>query len=442
MDKLSFPWMFIGPPGSGKTTAARKMLADSMGVPIEDVYPKDTRIFKVGDDYDCRVYCSPYHFEIDIPDMSMQDKQILVEILSMLFSAGDVFAGLKTNKRKLVILRRAHCLSLAAAVRLRWILETRICPQDGTGMIWICAREITGALSVIEDIFVRVRIRSTTPDEWRQIWKDSPVIADSYDILEGRMDRATALKRWGDTCTEKLEFPRVITNCYEYLIAAIIRGSIRAAQNNVEIPPLALALWIRERVYDLLGLCQTGIEFLDGYSSAIETALLKGYSSFNMFKCAILVVATAEPNTSYRNPISLEKMLLDICIAYWKSVRAETSENLAALESKLPVEVHHGATSTGDLDASEAGVGKSTAAGASGGKKSAGKGVGKSKKRIPDEAGATVSETPTKTKSRTAAGTGKKRETVASKRAAAAAAAAIATGGTGTTNVITEPTLG
>jgi hypothetical protein len=160
MDKLSFPWMFIGPPGSGKTTAARKMLADSMGVPVEDVYPKDTRIFKVGDDYDCRVYCSPYHFEIDIPDMSMQDKQILVEILSMLFSAGDVFAGLKTNKRKLVILRRAHCLSLAAAVRLRWILETRICPQDGTGMIWICAREITGALSVIEDIFVRVRCQS------------------------------------------------------------------------------------------------------------------------------------------------------------------------------------------------------------------------------------------------------------------------------------------
>jgi hypothetical protein len=159
-----------------------------------------------------------------------------------------------------------------------------------------------------------------------------------------------------------------------------------------------------------------------------------------MFKCAILVVATAEPNTSYRNPISLEKMLLDICIAYWKSVRAETPENLAVLESKLPVEVHHGATSTGDLDASEAGVGKSTAAGASGGKKSAGKGVGKSKKRIPDETGATVSETPTKTKSRSAAGTGKKRETAASKRAAAAAA--LATGGTGATNIITEPTLG
>lgn len=69
MEKLAFPWLFIGPPGAGKTIAARQMLADGFGVSLEDVYPKDIRMFKVGDDYECRVYCSPYHFEIDIPDM-------------------------------------------------------------------------------------------------------------------------------------------------------------------------------------------------------------------------------------------------------------------------------------------------------------------------------------------------------------------------------------
>jgi len=168
MEKLHFPWIYVGPPGTGKTRSARQMLADSLGVSVAEVYPKDIRMFKVNDDYECRVYCSPYHFEIDIPDMSMQDKQILVEVLSMLFSAGDVFSGLKTSKRKLVLLRRAHNLSLAAAIRLRWIMETRVCPEGGTGMIWLCAREITGALSVLEDLFVRVRISTPTERLGRQ----------------------------------------------------------------------------------------------------------------------------------------------------------------------------------------------------------------------------------------------------------------------------------
>ena len=54
--------------------SARQKLADSLGVTVAEVYPKDIRMFKVNDDYECRVYCSPYHFEIDIPDMSLSCK--------------------------------------------------------------------------------------------------------------------------------------------------------------------------------------------------------------------------------------------------------------------------------------------------------------------------------------------------------------------------------
>ena len=351
---LNFPWLFLGPPGVGKTKAARKLLADSLHVTEAEVYPKDMRMFKVGDDYECRVYCSPYHFEIDIPDMSMQDKQILVEVLSMLFSAGDVFAGMKTNKRKLVILRRAHCLSLAAAIRLRWILETRICPEGGTGMVWLCAREITGSLSVVEDIFVRMRVEVPSEIEWKQTWAESPVLADSYAQFDGRMDRPAALIRWGKKCLEEQSYPCTVSQCYENLIIEVLRGCIKAARKGIQTPPLGMAIWVRERVYDLLGLCQTGIEFLDGYSTGVENVFLKSYCTYPMFRSAIKVIALTEPNTSYRNPISLEKMLLDVCLAFWYSAQLESQERLEKLESALPVEDH----GSGDMESPAQGVAK------------------------------------------------------------------------------------
>jgi hypothetical protein len=347
--------------------------------------------------------------------MSMQDKQILVEVLSMLFSAGDVFSGLKTNKRKLVLLRRAHNLSLAAAIRLRWIMETRVCPEGGTGMIWFCAREITGALSVIEDLFVRIRVPVPTETVWRSTWSTHPLIAANYEQFDGRMDRAFAVIKWGSTCMTNGDYPRIIANCYEDLIVELLRGCIKASIKGIETPPLLLVLWIRERVYDLLGMCQTGIEFLDGYSAAIERALLNGYCTAPMFKAAISIVASAEPNTSYRNPISLEKMLLDICISFWNTAHMESPETLAKLESALPVEVN-GAGASGNMESRTGYVDDSAAYNASTTKKCTAKGSGKTKKRSAVEGGNEIVEPTAVIKPKRAA----KKRTTGAKAAAKA----------------------
>jgi len=410
MESLLIPMMFVGPAGVGKTHTARTKLANALGVNYDDVYPKEIRHFKVADDYDCRVYCSPYHFEIDIPDMSMQDKQILVEILSMLFSAGDVFAGLKTNKRKLVFLRRAHCMSLAAAVRLRWILETCVCPVGGTGMIWLCTREITGAMSTIEDIFVKQRVSLMDKTKWMDIWKNTPV-ENMYEVLDGRMDRATTIQKWGRPCIENNVFPRLISNCYEDLIIEIIRGSVSAALKNIKTPPLGLTIWIRGCIYDLLGLCQTGTEFLDGYCMAMESAMLKSYCTFNMFKGVIGIIASSEPNTSYRNPISLEKMLLDICISIWVSTSMESEEVLRKIESLLPIaEVVDG---TANLETSENNLESDTVVAKPKIKATPRKRTEKSTFGGENNTGSTTSESKEKTKSKPRAAPRVKKSTVA-----------------------------
>jgi hypothetical protein len=166
----------------------------------------------------------------------------------------------------------------------------------------------------------------------------------------------------------------------------IIRGSIKAALKNIEKPPLAMAIWIRERIYDFLGLCQTGTEFLDGYSTAIETAFLNGYCTYPMFIGVIKMLALSEPNTSYRNPISLEKILLDICITVWNTARDEPKEILAKIESKLPIAEVHGNT----VEPSEDGMGEGVAAIQPAKKKGSGRGPTKAKKGGESSDGAPI----------------------------------------------------
>jgi hypothetical protein len=95
-----------------------------------------------------------------------------------------------------------------------------------------------------------------------------------------------------------------------------------------------------------------------------------------MFIGVIKVLAFSEPNTSYRNPISLEKILLDICITLWNSAAAESEETLLKIDSRLPLVEVHG----NSLESPEDGVEKVPATKKPAAKRAPGRGAAKPKK--------------------------------------------------------------
>ena len=304
MDRLNVPWLFVGPSGSGKLRKARQWIEEAHGTKL--TLPLESRIFPIGDGYEARVITSPYHFEIDIPNLSMQDKQIIGELLATFFSSRDVLSSLRMSTRKLVILRRAHALSLPAAIRVRAILQQYVMPPDVTGMIWITAREITGPLVLLEDTFVRYRVPRLSLESWCSMTEIPPVFKtqEAWDKCEGRPERiAEILKFFPDGKIPG--WPRRVQDFYDEMIGIIIQ------QAKLNKPPnLDIVLWIRGRIYQALSLCQAAPDIIDSCAAAItrQHELLEP----QVFWKVMNSLATVEPHTSYRTPLSLESGILNI----------------------------------------------------------------------------------------------------------------------------------
>ncbi len=304
MERLQIPWLFLGPTGSGKLTQARKWIEAAHGISLK--LPLESRTFTVGDGYEARVLASPYHFEIDIPNLSMQDKQIIGELLTTFFSSGDVFSSLRSGNRKLVILRRAHSLSLPAAIRVRAILQQYILPPEGGGMIWITAREMSGSLAILEDAFVRYRVPRMSFDTWSKHPEipTSLQTREAWDRCNGRPERVQEiLKFFPDGCIPV--WPRRIQDFYNEMMEILIRDALAP-----KTPSLDIVSWIRGRIYQALSLCQNGPDIIDSYASALQyhAHLLEP----QLYWKAVRSLTSAEPHTSYRTPLSLEAALLNL----------------------------------------------------------------------------------------------------------------------------------
>ena len=303
MERLAVPWLFLGPSGSGKSQCMRKWIGDAHGITIES--PLEMRTLTVGDNYEARVYTSPHHFEIDIPNLSMQDKQIIGELLTTFFSTVDVFNSLRSSSRKLVVLRRAHSLSLPAAIRVRAILQQYVFPPDATGMLWITAREMTGPLLLLADGFCTHRVPRVSFSDWCAKSPDQSALHTqaAYEACEGRVDRIKALHALFPT--SPATFPRRIQDYYDELIRLIIRNA-----RSGKAPTLNVVNWLRASVYQMLSFCQTGPDIVDCCAVAIQrhVDLLEP----PVFWRAMESFTLSEPHTSYRTPLSLEMLLLNL----------------------------------------------------------------------------------------------------------------------------------
>lgn len=303
MDRLAVPWLLVGPSGSGKASLARRWIEEAHGVKL--VYPLEVRTFSVGDGYEARVLASPYHFEIDIPNLSMQDKQIIGELLTMFLSSGDVLNSLRSSTRKLVILRRAHCLSLPAAIRVRAILQQYVLPANASGMIWMTAREVTGSLSLLEDALVRHRVPRMSLATWAATVPPGYQTETAWLALEGRPERAKQMAAFFPDGPPNGEWPRRIQDFYDELVLEMLKGAEMARD-----PDMNTVLWLRGRVYDALSFCQTGPEIVDSCASAV-TRLFQQMDP-RVFQSIMDTLATSEPHTSYRTPLSLEWAFLNM----------------------------------------------------------------------------------------------------------------------------------
>jgi hypothetical protein len=304
MERLQIPWLFLGPTGSGKLTQARKWIEAAHGVTLK--LPLESRTFTVGDGYEARVLASPYHFEIDIPNLSMQDKQIIGELLTTFFSSGDVFSSLRNGNRKLVILRRAHSLSLPAAIRVRSILQQYVLPPEAGGMIWITGREMSGSLAILEDAFVRYRVPRVSLETWTT-HPDIPSILqthEAWDRCNGRPERVKEIVKFFPDGRIPA-WPRRIQDFYNEMMEILIREALVS-----KLPTLEIVTWIRGRIYQALSLCQNGPDVIDSYAAAIQNHVK--ILEPQLFWKALSSLTLAEPHTSYRTPLSLEAALLNL----------------------------------------------------------------------------------------------------------------------------------
>jgi len=288
------------------------------------------RQFTVGDGYEAKVLASPYHFEIDIPNLSMQDKQIIGELLTTFFSSGDVLNGLRTSTRKLVILRRAHSLSLPAAIRVRAALHQFVLPADARGMIWITAREMTGPLAVLEDAFVRHRVPRMPFASWYAITDcPSPLRTEAaWDALEGRPERIKDLCAFfPDGRVPEGGWPRRTQDYYDDLIQIIIKEA-----TSGKPPTLRIVSWVRSCVFQALSMCQTGPDIIDSCAAAVQRHADR-LSSPALFWKIMRALTLAEPHTSYRTPLSLESGLLGLYEALREGTKPETVVDGGGMDS-------------------------------------------------------------------------------------------------------------
>jgi hypothetical protein len=225
----------------------------------------------------------------------------------------------------LVVLRRAHSLSLAAAIRVRAIIQQFVLPPEAAGMLWLTAREITGPLALLDDAFVRYRMPRMSLPEWQTKVPSLFATNAAYEKCEGRPERIDEIQKYLPNQVPT-NWPRRIQDFYDEMVALLIQNA-RSGRK----PDLKVVQWLRAIVYQALSFCQTGPEIIDSCAAAIQRqhTLLEPH----VFWLAMKSLTIAEPHTSYRTPLSLESAVLFL----FETVRTNSSL-LPQIQKDTPVQ--------------------------------------------------------------------------------------------------------
>jgi hypothetical protein len=261
--KTNLPILWLGLGGTGKLEKIRR----AAGVPESELngFSFEVKELQMHDDYKARIIIAPTHIEIDITDFSMQEKQILPELLLRLTQHADVVQNFY-GKQRLLVIRRAHAMSLSTAIRIRATLEQFCMGSNTTTCIWLSAREMNPAISFLEDLFVKIQ---------------SPKLPKSL-------------------AHPMLPYMRSIID------------TIIEEEKSGRPPDIEIVTWTREIVYSLLGLNLSTLESIELLFQGLSEFYLSGKITEKRFLQCLKIIGSLAGSASYRTPLLLESIFLDI----------------------------------------------------------------------------------------------------------------------------------
>ena len=110
--------LFYGPPGSGKMTLVRHLIARHMNVPMATVRRTQPHIYRIKDN-EFPFYKTTVHFELNVADFSPLRQNALIELLQDLAKTLNV----ARNCYKLIVVRNVELLHRTVQHQLRRMME-------------------------------------------------------------------------------------------------------------------------------------------------------------------------------------------------------------------------------------------------------------------------------------------------------------------------------
>ena len=110
--------LFYGPPGSGKMTLVRRLVAEHMRVPVLTVQRTQPHVYRIKD-REFPFYKTTVHFELNVADFSPMRQSALIELLQDLAKTLNV----SRNCYKIIVMRNVELLERSIQHQLRRMME-------------------------------------------------------------------------------------------------------------------------------------------------------------------------------------------------------------------------------------------------------------------------------------------------------------------------------